>query len=509
MNTFNIETAHSIKNNINQFLKNELFPRLELLFEEYNMYETVVRFDKLNINLTLDKLDNFEGVKHEIYNQLEDKFKQQIQPNLKDRKLELIDLEVDESGVQKFSFTKNFEETFLFFLENGYLPWFGKEENIVEFTQIKNWASSINSEVFLFNLKNILTRKETAIDRFILQFSNEVVFLFLEKVNPVITENKKELQKVLRVLKDNYRVSFLKFLIQVSLPYEQKNWIPVLKKLLSFILENGKKLNKIAGFPIVVEFKKVIQKVLPKTVAEGYIENLDYLGTSNKEGKQIEIIQEDKISEGKIISDTEAVMISETEPISILEIEPTTISKDTTSHSEKESPFFEKETNEIAVQNAGLILLHPFFKNFFIETGIANKQGILIKEKLDLAVQTLHFLSIGNENVFEGNLILEKFLCNIPLNWPVLKQSLLTDKIRAEASVMMKEVIKNWPALKNSSPDGLRQMFIQRDGKLIQKENNYKLVVERKAQDVLLEKLQWNISIVKLPWKNELLLVEW
>jgi hypothetical protein len=35
------------------------------------------------------------------------------------------------------------------------------------------------------------------------------------------------------------------------------------------------------------------------------------------------------------------------------------------------------------------------------------------------------------------------------------------------------------------------------------------LIVERKAQDVLLEKLNWNISLVKFPWKKELITVEW
>jgi hypothetical protein len=34
-------------------------------------------------------------------------------------------------------------------------------------------------------------------------------------------------------------------------------------------------------------------------------------------------------------------------------------------------------------------------------------------------------------------------------------------------------------------------------------------MVERAAQDVLLDKITWNISLVKLPWVKELLFVEW
>jgi hypothetical protein len=171
--------------------------------------------------------------------------------------------------------------------------------------------------------------------------------------------------------------------------------------------------------------------------------------------------------------------------------------------------FFENHIPEIAVQNAGLVILHPFLKYFFYLLKITNKLGEIIPSKREVAVQTLHYLATGSEEFFEGNLVLEKFLCGMPLNMPVPKQSLLTSRIRKEAEIMLSEVIKNWPALKNTSPAGLRQMFIQRDGKLIQNNKNCKLIIERKTQDILLEKLSWNISIIKLNWLSEMLYVEW
>ncbi len=87
-------------------------------------------------------------------------------------------------------------------------------------------------------------------------------------------------------------------------------------------------------------------------------------------------------------------------------------------------------------------------------------------EKLDVAVQSLHYLATGHEKFFEGNLVFEKFICGIPLKIPVQKESLVTDDIKDEVQVLLKEAIRNWPALKNTSPDGLREMFIHRDGKL-------------------------------------------
>ena len=92
---------------------------------------------------------------------------------------------------------------------------------------------------------------------------------------------------------------------------------------------------------------------------------------------------------------------------------------------------------------------------------------------------------------------------------PIQKQSLLTDLIKNEANELLIEVVRHWPALKNTSADGLRQMFIQRDGKLFQEDDKYKLIVERKAQDVLLESLSWNIAVIKLPWISNILFTEW
>lgn len=153
--------------------------------------------------------------------------------------------------------------------------------------------------------------------------------------------------------------------------------------------------------------------------------------------------------------------------------------------------------------------MHPFLKPFFKASGITGKQENLSSENFDLAVQTLHFLATGNENVFEGNLVFEKFLCGVPLKMPVQQKSLLTDSIKTEANDLLVEVVKYWPALKNTSADGLRQLFIQRDGKLFQDDAKYKLIVERKAQDVLLESLSWNIAVIKLPWISKILFTEW
>jgi len=176
--------------------------------------------------------------------------------------------------------------------------------------------------------------------------------------------------------------------------------------------------------------------------------------------------------------------------------------------SEQES-FFAPKEEAIFVQNAGLFLLHPFLKSFFEAIEVLDEKGQIKGSARHVAIQSLHFLATGDCDFFECDLLFEKFLCGVPLMMPVIRESLLSETIKEECSQLLCEVIRQWTALKNSSPDGLRQLFIQRNGKLIREEHHYKLLMERKAQDILLDKLSWNSSLAKIPWRKELLFVEW
>jgi hypothetical protein len=170
-----------------------------------------------------------------------------------------------------------------------------------------------------------------------------------------------------------------------------------------------------------------------------------------------------------------------------------------------------KETSDksIYVNNAGLVLLHPFLKTFFITTGIANPSGKIENRNIDLAVQALHFIATGRESIYESGLVFEKFLCGVPSGYPLIRKSLLIPEIKAEADDMLKEVIKLWAALKNTSSDGLREAFIQRSGILQQTEKGYKLTVEAKTLDILLERLPWGFGIINWYLINKLIFVEW
>lgn len=469
VNTPDLETAHSIRNNIDAFLKDELFPRIETLFDEYEFQGETIRLDELTLDLSVRNELDFSNLPIEIYRQIKEKIDRQIPFQTEPKGDPAENIEVEKQNIRRISATQNLGTIFLFFLENGNLPWYGKEEQINSITQPETWEKALDDRAFFRKLDQMLGTSETAADRFVIQFPNELIAAYLRRKNLRIHAETTAILKISQNLDTNGRRIFLKLLIRLAHD-DFPGVSAIVDRLIFGVMMEEKRLSGIAKIPGIEELKNLFQRILPETALQDSV--LDKI---------------DLLIKGKPLIPDEVRQMQETKP----------------------EPFLESEDDQIWVQNAGLILLHPFLKQFFTTTGIIGKQGILSKENFDLAVQSLHFLATGNENAFEGNLVFEKFLCGVPLKMPVQKQSLLSDLIKNEANELLIEVVRNWPVLKNTSADGLRQMFIQRDGKLIQEDSKYKLIVERKAQDVLLERINWNIAVIKLPWIEKILFTEW
>ncbi len=161
----------------------------------------------------------------------------------------------------------------------------------------------------------------------------------------------------------------------------------------------------------------------------------------------------------------------------------------------------------IYIENAGLVLLHPFLAQFFAALDIAAEEELLQPER---ALCLLHFLATGQSMAPEYELILPKILCNIPLLAPVETNLKLTDTETEEAGVLLEAVIRHWSVLRNTSPDGLRGTFLLRPGKVsLRDDGDWLLQVESNSVDILLDQLPWGISMIKLPWMDMMLWVEW
>jgi hypothetical protein len=160
----------------------------------------------------------------------------------------------------------------------------------------------------------------------------------------------------------------------------------------------------------------------------------------------------------------------------------------------------------IYIQNAGLVLLHPFLKPFFEKVGLIEEQKII---DVTRAIHLMHYLATDELSPPEYELTLYKLLCGLPLNLPVAKHLKLKPEETEEADALLQAVIQHWGALGEVSNASIQQGFLKRSGKLVKEESGWKLYIERNTIDLLLNKLPWGINVIKLPWMPEMLKVDW
>jgi hypothetical protein len=171
--------------------------------------------------------------------------------------------------------------------------------------------------------------------------------------------------------------------------------------------------------------------------------------------------------------------------------------------------------DEIYVDDSGLVLLWPFLERFFTRLSLLNPSGRTFDSEHARwqAVALLARLGLGDELAPEYQLSLAKLLAGVapdlapPLDGP-LWAPLEPDAIQ-ECDGLLAAVLEHAPALHAMDPAGLRAMFLQRPGALTVRAGTWLLQVERRTEDLLLERLTWSWAWVKLPWMPQPLQVDW
>ena len=161
------------------------------------------------------------------------------------------------------------------------------------------------------------------------------------------------------------------------------------------------------------------------------------------------------------------------------------------------------------IRSSGLVLIHPYLFDLFEARGLLKKNRFKNRFCQDKAVQYLCYLAHGEIGLPEYDLILPKLMCGLIPVEPVNRFVTLDEEERAEAELLLNMAISHWKALGNTSADGLRTNFLQREGRLLWKSSEWRLRVTQLTHDILLDKLPWNISIIRLPWMPFFLKTEW
>lgn len=169
----------------------------------------------------------------------------------------------------------------------------------------------------------------------------------------------------------------------------------------------------------------------------------------------------------------------------------------------------ENSDEAIYINNAGLVILHPFFQQFFEQLKFTNINQWIDDQKKQQAVIIMHHLATGLNEFEEFDLVLAKILCGLEPQDVITEDISITKELQEACDALIREVIVQWTALKNTGVDAFRNTFIQRRAKLSRVDNGWLLQVERNAVDILLGSLPWGLGVIRLPWMKEILFTEW
>lgn len=165
--------------------------------------------------------------------------------------------------------------------------------------------------------------------------------------------------------------------------------------------------------------------------------------------------------------------------------------------------------SSIYIAGAGIVIVHPFLQELFQSLNLLDdQQQFHNRQTHRRAVALLSYLTYGNANAPEYDLLLPKWLCAWAWEEPLAPYE-LTNVEQNASEELLTAVLKHWSALRSNSTEWLRQQFFLRDGTMKPVDFGWCLTVEHRAQDVLLNKLPWGLGLIHFPWMNDLLHVDW
>jgi len=168
------------------------------------------------------------------------------------------------------------------------------------------------------------------------------------------------------------------------------------------------------------------------------------------------------------------------------------------------------ETEEFHINNAGLVLVAPFFGMVFNDLGYLDKERDFVTAEARIrAVHFSQFLVTSEQHPAECSLMLNKIICGLEVDEPLERFIDLTQPELDAAAEILDSALKHWSALKRTSAPVFQQTFLQHEGILTKENGSWLLRIERISADVLIETLPWTISIIKHPWMKQPVMVEW
>lgn len=168
-----------------------------------------------------------------------------------------------------------------------------------------------------------------------------------------------------------------------------------------------------------------------------------------------------------------------------------------------------KLADDIHIDNSGIVLAAVYLPRLFNQLGLTKDSVFINRSAAERAVHVTQYLVNEQSASPEFRLVINKILCGIKPASPICRAADLSDDDKDQLENLLSAMIQHWKALGKTSINGFRQSFMQRHGRLQFNNDNWHLLVEPKAFDMLLDSIPWSYTTIKFPWMDHIMYVEW
>jgi hypothetical protein len=444
-----------------RFIKQRVLPLIEEILIELNPEFSHITLAKASLDLNLESDGgSMDGM---AVGYLRSVLKKQILTNVMEK-------------AERASADEGAWQQFIFIVKKGYKPWGFKHKSHVAFEQslLSNLESLKSNPPFVWEIKEVLA-DFNFIYRIANVYSVEFIIKLLKAIYREIIYSEdqilSDIHKISSVLGCSDEFS-LKYILLVLTVYSFAN---IRQDETGDIPLETKKI-----FRSVVRIKRSgLQKIPPLAIKELLV-TLQKLLSKNATGRKA----------GKNLSDGKSRQEKD---------------YNQKNYHPKDEQVRLWQQDGVFVQNAGLVLLANFLPHFFEQLGLYKDNVLTDPHKCVYLLQMV----CGVDNEEEYDLALNKILCGLEPEENLKRRKQFRKKDITEGKRLLDSVITHWAALKNTSAETLKNVFLRREGKLYWEGESVLLQVDKKTEDVLLDFLPWSFGMIKLPWMKYMITVKW
>lgn len=481
-NTFDIQCSSTgfgkeVQNQLGALLEKEFYPKLDYLFQQYDQETAVWNIDLLEINIeSIEKKNWKEEIVRQSLLQIEEYLKLYKPLNIESHS-QLTDdfpLNRESAGNSLISVEQQAAILVFRFLKTGIL-----EQNTIS-KDLKTIFEHIHiNEDFVKSLILLFRQNNQSIIRWLFSVPKNV----REKINEIVFDDFKIseilLEEVIRTKKSADK-NILSIAEKIKTVHQQSLWLEFLQWMNDMVSETKDQELYIRQFLLQSGEYWNISETEIKALLSYLVESKNNFkpGTAHFHQSVIE----------KIEKKDQSVNQKEQEKV----------------------PVRNDLNKNSFIDNAGLIILHPFFKALFEKSGLYENDSWKTEVSVQKAVLLTQYLVTGKDEIQENELLLNKILCGYDTGKVINTQLEITDKEKELCKDLLEAVLEHWTVMGKSSVAALQETFLQRNARLEEiRENSFELWVEEKGFDILLDQLPWGIGMIKTPWMEEFLVCNW